>query len=280
MTAAAMIMRSLVRFRFLVALGLVMGLASTVQAQFELRGFTPNRLFLSDTLTGLSLTHRGTDYTSAPTVTIAGGSGSGATANAIVSGGVVTGFNLINAGSNYRSSNPPTVTISGGGGSSASAVVVFRSLPDGINPPVTTPQFAALAGVSGGSAAIAASANLTTRFPSSSTGLALQRSAIGGSFAAGVPRYLLGNVIAPPASQDGGILAADSDYWRAQPVLVGETFSSETPIPFTVITSSSLLLQPACGAGFCDPIRSGRHHVGHPGARDQRRGTVHRPVSL
>lgn len=234
MTAAVMIMRSLVQSRFLVVLGLVMGLASTAHAQFEVRGFTQNRLFLSNTVTGLSLTNQGTGYTSAPTVTISGGSGSGAAANATVSGGVVTSINLINTGSGYRSSNPPTVTISGGGGSSASAVVVFRSVPDGNSPPVTTPQFAALAGISGGSTAIAASANLTTRFPSSSTGLALQRSAIGGSFAAGVPRYLLGNVIAPPSTQDGGILTANANYWRAQPVLVGETFSSQTPIPFTV----------------------------------------------
>jgi len=56
-------------------------------------------------------------YTSAPTVTITGGGGFGATATAAVSGGVVTGITVTNPGRDYSST--PTVSITGGGGSGA-----------------------------------------------------------------------------------------------------------------------------------------------------------------
>jgi autotransporter-associated beta strand protein len=59
----------------------------------------------------------GASYTSAPTVTISGGGGTGATATATVSGGAVTGITVTNGGSAYTT--VPTVTISGGGGSGA-----------------------------------------------------------------------------------------------------------------------------------------------------------------
>jgi hypothetical protein len=76
----------------------------------------------------IALTHAGSGYTSAPTVTITGGCGAGspppacttnATAHTVVSG-VVTGITITNAGSGYTS--PPTVTISDHGpGSGATA---------------------------------------------------------------------------------------------------------------------------------------------------------------
>ena len=56
-------------------------------------------------------------YTSAPTVTITGGGGFGATATAAVSGGVVTGITVTNPGREYSSA--PTIAITGGGGSGA-----------------------------------------------------------------------------------------------------------------------------------------------------------------
>lgn len=56
----------------------------------------------------------GYDYSSAPTVILTGGGGSGATATASVSGGEVTGFTVTNPGSGYVMA--PSVSIVGGGG--------------------------------------------------------------------------------------------------------------------------------------------------------------------
>ena len=70
---------------------------------------------------GFSVLAGGTGYTSAPTVTIMdsnGGTGSGATATATISGGKVTGVTVSNAGSGYSN---PVVTFAGGGGMGASA---------------------------------------------------------------------------------------------------------------------------------------------------------------
>jgi len=50
-------------------------------------------------------------YSTPPTVTFTGGGGSGASAVAVVSGGVLTGINVVSGGTGYTS--PPIVTISG-----------------------------------------------------------------------------------------------------------------------------------------------------------------------
>jgi hypothetical protein len=117
------------------------------------------------------------------------------------------------------------------------------TVPDAGSPPVITPQFAADYPNSGGSGGIAATGDLSARFPSQiyvnsvtsvPTGVAivLLRSTSGSALAPGVPRYALGDLITPPTTQDGGVLAADSNYWRIQPVLPGETFAgiSGTPV--------------------------------------------------
>src|SRR5580692_2966317 len=58
---------------------------------------------------GYNLVSGGGGYVSAPTVTITGGGGSGATATANLTGGAVTSLTPGSAGSGYTS--PPTVTI-------------------------------------------------------------------------------------------------------------------------------------------------------------------------
>ena len=55
----------------------------------------------------------GADYTEAPTVTISGGGGTGATATAYVSNGSITKITVTNAGSGFTTT--PTVTLTGGG---------------------------------------------------------------------------------------------------------------------------------------------------------------------
>ena len=62
----------------------------------------------------------GSGYVGEPVVSITGGGGTGATARAIVSGGVVTGFVITNPGSGYTSA--PTVALLGGGAISAATV--------------------------------------------------------------------------------------------------------------------------------------------------------------
>lgn len=76
----------------------------------------------------ITLTFGGSGYTSPPTVTISGGSGSGATAVATVGSPQVTAVNVITGGSQY--SSPPTVVFSGGGGSGAAgtAIIANRSV--------------------------------------------------------------------------------------------------------------------------------------------------------
>jgi len=78
--------------------------------------------FVSQGVTGVSGLAGGTGYTTAPTVTISGGGGSGATATATVSGGAVTGVTITAPGSGYTSA--PSIAFSGPGtGAAATAVV-------------------------------------------------------------------------------------------------------------------------------------------------------------
>jgi hypothetical protein len=62
-------------------------------------------------------------YTSVPTVTISGGSGSGATAHAILAGGSVVDVVLDTPGSGYQAGDTLTIAFSGSGGATATAIV-------------------------------------------------------------------------------------------------------------------------------------------------------------
>jgi len=66
----------------------------------------------------------GSGYTSTPNVEISGGGGSGAVVgNIIIENGVITQIEILNSGSNYTS--PPSVTITDGGGSGATATAIL-----------------------------------------------------------------------------------------------------------------------------------------------------------
>jgi hypothetical protein len=67
----------------------------------------------------IAITSAGSGYTSAPTVTITGGEGAGATATAEVSDGKLTSITIANAGSGYTGA--PTIEITGGEGTGATA---------------------------------------------------------------------------------------------------------------------------------------------------------------
>lgn len=75
-------------------------------------------------LAALVLNSAGTGYTTAPTVAITGGGGSGATATAQVANGKVTGFTITDPGTGYTSA--PTVALTGGAGTGATARAVVE----------------------------------------------------------------------------------------------------------------------------------------------------------
>lgn len=70
-------------------------------------------------LVSISVSSGGISYTSAPTISISGGGGTGATAVCHMAGTQVDSIVIGNAGTGYTSN--PTVTISGGGGTGAAA---------------------------------------------------------------------------------------------------------------------------------------------------------------
>lgn len=71
----------------------------------------------------ITITNGGSGYTSAPTVSITGGSGSGATATATIGTPQVTAVNVITGGTQYGPA--PTVVFSGGGGTGAAATATI-----------------------------------------------------------------------------------------------------------------------------------------------------------
>ena len=70
-------------------------------------------------ITSINISNGGVGYTSAPTVTINGGGGTGALATATLTDGVVTAINILNNGHNFTSA--PTIVFSGGGSPSTVA---------------------------------------------------------------------------------------------------------------------------------------------------------------
>lgn len=77
----------------------------------------------SDELDSIDVISGGFGFADAPTVTITGGGGIGATAVASIANGVIVDISLTNPGRGYTSI--PTVTIAGGGGEGASASAVL-----------------------------------------------------------------------------------------------------------------------------------------------------------
>lgn len=87
-------------------------------------GFTQS--LATDGVASIAVTNAGSGYTTAPTVTISGGSGQGAQAVAIVEDGEVTAVILKKNGFGYSSA--PTVAFSGGGGTGAAATATVGTV--------------------------------------------------------------------------------------------------------------------------------------------------------
>lgn len=78
-----------------------------------------------DFVAGVNIDSGGSGYTSAPTVTITGGGGSGATAVARIAGGRVVGVDITSVGKGYSSA--PTITFAGGAGAGARATAYLNA---------------------------------------------------------------------------------------------------------------------------------------------------------
>lgn len=105
---------------------------------------------------GINITSGGSGYTSAPTVTISGGGGTGATAKANLAGGAVASIVITNPGSGFTSA--PTVSFSGGGGAGAAATAVVSTAS-------TSPQWAGLTIAGGATLTIAFDADIAANVP-------------------------------------------------------------------------------------------------------------------
>jgi len=90
----------------------------------------------ANSIGSINVSAGGTGYTSAPTVALTGGGGTGATATAVVDGGAVIGVTITNPGTGYTST--PTVTFTGGAGSGAAATAVRNTEPEMVLPATRT----------------------------------------------------------------------------------------------------------------------------------------------
>lgn len=78
---------------------------------------------------GFFTTSRGTGYIGAPLVTVAGGSGTGASAIAEVTNGIVTGVKMTSAGQNYVAGDEITFQFAGGGAASTASPLTVTLTP-------------------------------------------------------------------------------------------------------------------------------------------------------
>lgn len=90
-------------------------------------GSTSTTSLSPDTL----VVNAGTNYTSAPTVTVFGGSGTGATVSATVKNGSVTQLTVTNPGTGYLLNDQPVLLFSGGGSDTTASVTPVVSTQTG-----------------------------------------------------------------------------------------------------------------------------------------------------
>lgn len=83
---------------------------------------------VSESIKLIKIINPGSGYTSAPVVTISGGSGLNATATATVAGGQITTITITNSGRQFKT--VPIITITGGGGNGAQAQAELTKITD------------------------------------------------------------------------------------------------------------------------------------------------------
>jgi hypothetical protein len=81
----------------------------------------------------------------------------------------------------------------------------------------------------------------TSAYPTGGGNIVLRRSTIGGGFASGVPRYLLGDVITVPLAMANGT-ATPAGFWRSRPVAAGEVFTFQVTVTSSSTSSSTVVV--------------------------------------
>lgn len=94
------------------------------------------RGFTAGAIKTITVTNGGSGYTTAPSVTISGGGGTGATAVATISDGQVVSVDLVNPGAGYTSN--PVIAFSGGDGTGATVASARTVLADADLTPAQT----------------------------------------------------------------------------------------------------------------------------------------------
>jgi hypothetical protein len=252
-------------FALFVTFGSVL-LAPLAHAQFEIKGDVRNVLdarraggfatvsaggvvtaiTVKPLLNSVGACSGGAGYTSPPVITIGPGSGTTATATAVLTAGVVTSVTINNGGSGYSASAPPIVSIAA------------PAIPTGAG--ATTPQFAGMGWTSATSGPVSVLGKTAGRYPTASdktipaapamTAI-LASSSFGGTFASGVPRYAFGDVIERPQVSWSGSIVPGS-YWRAEPVKPGEVFADNYLVNLNGATQP-LVVKGSVSVTSCSP---------------------------
>jgi hypothetical protein len=75
---------------------------------------------------------------------------------------------------------------------------------------------------------------------SGATVIVLENSFFGGTFASGVPRYLMGDVMVPPLVKVDGVTPAPAGYWRIKPVEPGESITLSVNVKTSSTSSANV----------------------------------------
>jgi len=104
-------------------------------------------------------------------------------------------------------------------------------------------------------------------YPATATSsIVLENSYFGGTFASGVPRYFMGDVMTPPLVKVDGVTPAGANYWRVKPVEPGELINGTTPVAiYTVnVTASSTSSKQVTVASITTGVVVGATMLGEP----------------
>lgn len=85
---------------------------------------------ISGAVTNVNMTAGGSGYQTAPIVSFTGGGGTGATGTAVLVNGKINGVNIISGGTGYTSA--PDVVFTGGGGSGAAGASIISAVVSGV----------------------------------------------------------------------------------------------------------------------------------------------------
>lgn len=226
------------------------------------QNITITQALLAPTLSGAtSISTAGftttTGFTTAPLVSITGGTGTGMTANAVVDGsGNLTGFVVTNPGSGYTPGDTLTVALNGGGygtvTSSDTAVTLGANTSGGMTFTGTGTTTLPTANTYTGTTNLSAGKLLLTNTTGSATGTGAVNVATGTTLggtgtAAGAVTVASGGILSPGLANSTGNLTVGSLTLGTGSIINEELTDSSTRDLITVTTSGGLVIN---GGGY------------------------------